>query len=230
MKKLGLIGGIGPESTLIYYKKLVYGSQQRSGEHFFPNLTIESLNVFDVLNFCHEKDYAGLTRYMMKGINNLISAGAELIAMTGNTPHIIFDELRARSTVPMISIVEAASEWATSEKIVRAGLLGTAYTMREDFFKKPFVQAGTAIVTPLESEIHFIAEKISSELEHGIVRPETQRSFQRIVSRMAEDEGIDAVILGCTELPLVFESCTLPVRILDTLEIHTQALLREALL
>jgi len=165
---------------------------------------------------------------MMKGINNLISAGAELIALTGNTPYIIFDELRARSTVPIISIVEAESEWATSEKIAKAGLLGTAFTMREDFFKKPFVQAGTAIVTPVESEMHFIAEKISSELELGIVRPETERSFQRIVSRMAEEEGIDAVILGCTELPLVFERCDLPVRVLDTLEIHTQVLLKEA--
>ncbi|MBK0166811.1 aspartate/glutamate racemase family protein [Klebsiella sp. S69] len=230
MKKLGLIGGIGPESTLIYYKKLVYGAQQRTGEHFYPNLTIESLNVFDVLRFCQEKDYAGLTRYMMEGVNNLISAGAELIALTGNTPHIIFDELRARSAVPMISIVEAASEWATKEKISRAGLLGTAFTMQEEFFKKPFVQAGTAIVTPVESEMHYIAEKISSELEHGIVRPETQRSFQRIVNRMVEDEAIDAVILGCTELPLVFKKCNLSVRVLDTLEIHTQVLLREAFL
>ena len=104
MKKIGLIGGIGPESTLLYYKKLVYQLQREVGPTFFPHLAIESLNVFDVLAFCENKDLEGLVSYLMNGINNLIVGGAEVIALTGNTPHIVFDQLQKSSSVQLISI------------------------------------------------------------------------------------------------------------------------------
>ncbi|MDI9766897.1 amino acid racemase [Pantoea dispersa] len=228
MKKIGLIGGIGPESTLLYYKKLTSRANKIRGGEFFPAFSIESLNVFQVLDFCRSNDYAGLTAYMMTGINNLIAGGAELIALTGNTPHIVFDELQKRSTVPMISIVETASAWAGKEGIQKAGLLGTTFTMREDFFKKPFRNRGIQIISPSHHEIELIGEKISSELEHGIVRPKTQQVFSRIIERMVEEDGIDCIILGCTELPVLMKDISLPVKILDTLEVHVDELLAQS--
>lgn len=226
MKKLGLIGGIGPESTLLYYKKLVYLLQKEVGPEFFPNLTIESLNVFDVLAFCENKDFDGLISYLMKGINSLIAGGSEVIALTGNTPHIVFDQLQAKSSVPLVSIVKATKDAAKRQNYTKIGLLGTKFTMQAEFFKKPFIDAGIAVIAPHDDEQLFIAEKISKELEHGIISTETQKQMLQIVQRMRNEDGIEAIVLGCTELPLIFKDAILWVPALDTLEIHIQELVK----
>ncbi|MFT9400140.1 aspartate/glutamate racemase family protein [Acetobacter sp.] len=225
MKKLGLIGGTGPESTLIYYKKIVYGANKHVGKGFFPNLTIESLNVFSVLKYCSDRDYDGLTRYLMGGINTLIAAGCEIVSLTGNTPHIVFDALRKHSSVPLVSIIETTRDEAKKRNLKRLGLLGTRFTMEEDFFKKPFREIGIEVVSPTGPDFDFVVEKISVELEHGIVKPETQAEFLNIIQRMTIESGIDAIVLGCTELPLLFDGITLPIPCLDTLAIHAEALL-----
>lgn len=226
MKKLGLIGGIGPESTLLYYRKFVYEAHRLMGDTFFPELTIESLNVYDVLALCDKKDHDGLVSYLMRGIGNLVAAGAEVVALTGNTPHIVFDELQKRSDVPLVSIVEAARDEARRRHFSRVGLLGTRFTMEADFFKKPFRESHIEVVTPTASEIEFIAEKISTELEKGVVRELTRTIFLGIVERMKQEQGIEAIVLGCTELPLLFEGVSLPVESLDTLEIHIGTLIK----
>lgn len=105
MKKPGLVGGMGPESTIPYYHDIVYGVQEKVGKEFFPNLTIESVNVFEVLQFCKEEDYDGLTKYLMNAINNLIKSGADFVALSANTPHIVFDRLQEQATVPLVSII-----------------------------------------------------------------------------------------------------------------------------
>lgn len=107
MKKLGLVGGMGPESTIPYYHDIVYGVQSRVGKIFFPNLTIESVNVFDVLRLCNEQKYDELTDYLMTAITNLTKSGADFVALSANTPHIVFDRLKEQSTVPLVSIIDA---------------------------------------------------------------------------------------------------------------------------
>ena len=119
MKKLGLIGGIGPESTIEYYRSMGYGVQKKSGQNFFPNITIESLNVFDVLNLCKNQDYDGLTDYLLNGINQLSAAGVQYAALTGITTHIVFDALSKVSPVPLVSMVDTASEFAKAEKLTK---------------------------------------------------------------------------------------------------------------
>ncbi|MDY4313468.1 amino acid racemase [Pectobacterium actinidiae] len=225
MKKLGLIGGIGPESTLLYYRKLVYEAQRRVGTAFFPNLTIESLNVFDVLALCRNKNYAALVDYLMAGINNLTAAGADIVALTGNTPHIVFDELQKQATVPLVSIIESTRDDAVRLGVKKVGLLGTRFTMEEDFFKKPFRERGITVIVPDAATIAQIDDKITTELEHGIIKPTTLTDFVNIVQRMKQESGVDAVILGCTELPLLFSGVTLPVATLDTMQSHIDTLL-----
>ncbi|MFV5515930.1 aspartate/glutamate racemase family protein [Acinetobacter gerneri] len=226
MKKLGLIGGIGPESTILYYQKIVYGLQSKIGNKFFPNIVIESLNVFDVLNFCENKDHDGLIKYLMVGINNLIAAGAQVIALTGNTPHIVFEQLKLASTVPLISIIESTCAKAQSENYFKIGLLGTKFTMQEDFFKKPFLDKDIQVIIPSESELLHIDKKIANELEHGLVFENTQFEFLNIIKRMQDENGIQAIVLGCTELPLLFHNINLPIPVLDTLDLHIQSLIK----
>lgn len=224
MKKLGLIGGIGPESTIPYYHDIVYGVQQRVGKSFFPNLNIESLSVFEVLRMCEENDYISLKEYILKGINNLVAGGADFVAMTGNTPHIIFDELKNNSPVPIVSIVEVACNEAKKKGFTKVGLLGTEITMDGEFFKEPFIKSGISVVIPNKKERAFIGKKISNELELGIVKKETLYAIQEIITRMINEERIEAIVLGCTELPLIFNGVSLAIPCLDTMKIHIKTL------
>ncbi len=225
MKKLGLVGGMGPESTIPYYHDIVYGVQNKIGENFFPNLTIESINVFDVLRLCNEQKYDELTDYLMTAINTLIKSGADFVALSANTPHIVFDRLKEQSTVPLVSIVEVTRDEAIRLNKRKLGLLGTIFTMTGDFFKKPFYDSNIEIITPTTEEMEYINCKISSELELGIVKKDTLQGFQKIIKRMMEDDDIEAIILGCTELPLLLNDEVSPVPCLDTMKIHIQHLI-----
>lgn len=225
MKKLGLVGGMGPESTIPYYHDIVYGVQEKIGKNYFPNLTIESVNVFDVLRLCGEQKYDELTDYLMKAINNLINSGVDFVALSANTPHIVFDKLQEKSTVPLVSIIEATRDEAVRLNKRKLGLLGTIFTMTGDFFKKTFYSSDIEIIIPTKDEMDFINKKISSELELGIIKAETLKGFQKIIERMKEECGIEAIILGCTELPLILNDKVSPVLCLDTMKIHIQTLI-----
>lgn len=225
MKKLGLVGGMGPESTIPYYHDIVYGVQERMGKDFFPNLAIESVNVFEVLSLCGGRKYEELTDYLMRAIHNLAAGGADFIALSANTPHIVFDRLQERSPLPLISIVEAARDETVRQNLHKVGLLGTVFTMTEDFFKEPFYRKNIEIITPTAEEMEYVNSRISSELEYGIVNPETLRGFQKIIERMRQEDGIEAVILGCTELPLLLNDAVSPVPCLDTMKIHIRRLI-----
>ena len=226
MKKLGLIGGTGQESTIAYYKGIEYGVQQRSGRCFFPNLTIESLSVFDVLSFCERQDDTGLTEYLLKGVQNLAAAGAEYAVLTGITPHIVFDELAASSPIPLISMVDTARDHAAVCGYKKICLLGTLPTMNGAFFQTSFERRGIEVVTPNEKEKQYIGAKIETELEFGKVLPETQQTFRKIVERIIQEEKVQAVVLGCTELPLVFRDMELSVPYIDVMQIHIGALIQ----
>ena len=153
MKKLGLVGGMGPESTIPYYHAIVYGVKDRIGKNFFPNLTIESVNVFEVLKLCNEQKYDELTDYLMRAIRNLIKSGADFVALSANTPHIVFDRLKEQSTVPLVSIVEVTCDEAVRLNKHKVGLLGTIFTMTDDFFKKPFLSSNIEIIIPTTEEM-----------------------------------------------------------------------------
>ena len=225
MKKLGLVGGLGPESTILYYHDLTYGVQKKTGKELFPNLSIESVNVFEALDFCKREDYDGLTAYLMGAINNLIKSGADFIALSANTPHIVFDRLQKLATVPLVSIIEATCEEAKKQKLQKLGLLGTIFTMTGDFYKKPFINAGIDIITPTIEEMDLVNDKIANELEQGIVKEETLKDFQKIITRMKNEQGIEAIILGCTELPLLLNDKVSQIPCLDTMKIHIDTLI-----
>lgn len=229
MKKLGLVGGMGPESTIPYYHDIVYGVHEKLGGDVFPELTIESVNIFKMLEYFKQEDYDGLTGYLMNAANHLIQGGADLVALSANTPHIVFDRLQELSAVPLVSIIEATKDEAVRLKYQRIGLLGTIFTMKGDFFRKPFEESGIEIITPTDEEMAYLNQKIISELELGIVKEDTLRDFQKVIRRMQEENGIEAIILGCTELPLLLNDKVSPVPCLDTMKIHIQTLVEKIL-
>ena len=223
MRKLGLIGGTGPESTVEYYRQIAYGVQKQRG--CFPNLCIESLSVFEVLRFCELGDYDGLTDYLAQGFSCLAKAGADFACLTSITPHVVYDEVAARSPIPIVSMVETACEYAQMQVYHRIALLGTYPTMSGEFFQRAFRAHGIEVVTPTEAEMRYIGEKIETELELGNVVPETQTCFCEIAERLACEEDAQAIVLGCTELPPILNDSLLSVPCLDVMKIHIEKLI-----
>ena len=227
MKKVGLVGGIGPESTICYYHDIVYGVQKEVRKDFFPDISIESIDLFSWVDLCEKQQYAELVYYTLKTIERLAAIGANFAVLTSNTAHLIFDEVKEKSPIPLISIVEATAEEAVKRNYTKVGLLGTGFTMKNDFFKKPFIKRGIEIVIPDEEDMQFIHDKIYAELVYEKIFPETQEKMFDIAIKMKEEKGIQAIILGCTELPMVFTEDKSPVYTLDTVKIHVAAIIEE---
>src|SRR5207237_3937284 len=129
--------------------------------------------------------------------------GANFGALASNTPHIVFDQIRARSPIPMISIVESACDAVQNLGIKRVGLLGTRFTMQGGFYPQVFSKAGIDLIVPGETEQNYIHEKYMGELLNNIFLPETREGLLAIVDRMENRDCVEAVILGGTELPLI---------------------------
>lgn len=225
IKKLGLIGGIGPESTVSYYRKIIHGVQEKAGKGNLPPLAIESLNAFKVFSLCREQDFDQLTDYVLGAVRSLAAGGADMVALTGNTPNIVMDRVLPLSPVPLVSAIEATCDAAKKRSARTVGLLGTVFTMTNRFFKTPFEARGIRVVVPTSAQIVHIQAKIESELEHGIVTDETREEFVAIIQDLQDSHGIDHVVLACTELPLILSDSNSPVPCLDTVEIHVEALI-----
>ena len=232
MRKLGLIGGTGPESTQLYYRALTTGVQQRCGEEVLPELTIESLSVFEVFRHLGANDTDGLTDYFAAAVDNLVAAGARVVSLSAITPHLILDRLVERSPVPLVSAVEAVRDEAAARNATRVLLLGTGFTMSpetNDFFLRPFTEAGIEVVIPTAPDREEIQHRIATELELGLATDETRDRFVDIITGIHREQPLDQVVLGCTELPMVLDDEVSPVPCLDTVGIHTRALV-EAML
>ncbi|OCA97235.1 aspartate/glutamate racemase family protein [Clostridium beijerinckii] len=225
MKKVGIVGGMGPESTIEYYNKIVYGYQEKHSKDYFPNMVIESINIFEMLELCKTKDFDALTELLLKAIKNVAASGADFAALAANTPHIVFEALKEKSPIPLISIVEETYKKVEKDKLKVVGLLGTSVTMDADFFKKPFRDNGIKIVVPEEIIRNFINDKITNELEYGIIKDSTKQKIIKIIKELKEREKVEGIILGCTELPFLLKDVEFSLNVYDTMEIHVNSIL-----
>ena len=228
MKKIGLVGGTGPESTLMYYKELNSRIDSITGEKNMPEITIESVDFRRAWEYVCSKEYDKLSDYLSEKIQNLIKSGCEVVSLTAVTMHIVFDEIvrKTNTTLPLVSIPKAVSEEIVSQGIKKVGLLGTIFTMEQDYMKKDLIESGVQVFIPEKSERELIARRIFEELEKGIVKESTLKEFVEIINNMVRRDGIEGIILGCTELPLLLNSSNCPVACFDSVEIHIKKLIR----
>ncbi len=229
MKKIGIIGGIGPESTLDYYRGIIDTFRNRPGEINYPEIIVYSANLTELLQILEAQDLDRLVDWLLAKVEALQRSGADFAAIASNTPHVVFDELARRSPLPLLSIVEATCEKTASLGVKRPGLLGTRFTMQADFFQKPFQSRGMTVVVPSAEEQQFIHNKLFSEIELGIIKDETREAFLVIIKRMIVEDGIDSIILGCTELPLILPSEAHGIPFLNTTAIHVEAIVKYCL-
>lgn len=223
MNTVGLVGGIGPESTIDYYRRILE-AWEREEPGTSPSIVIDSLDVRRALRLV-EKDRPAFIEYLLGSVQRLAGAGADFIAMTANTPHIVFDEISARSTVPLLSIVEACAVEARRRGLKRLALLGTRFTMEAPFYPTVFARHGIAVIAPREADRAWVHDRYVNQLLKGEFRDDTRREVSSLIERMRVSEKIDGVILGGTELPLLLQSLLIgDVPALDTTALHVAAI------
>ena len=229
MKKIGMIGGFGPESTLDYYRLIIDQYHQQQGERSLPEVIIYSMDMYTLLTLVEQKRWDDLTEFLLKGVNTLHKAGADFGIISANTPHIVYDRLNSSSPIPLISIVEETSKKAKEIGLHRVGLLGTSFTMQSDFFQKVFANYNISIVVPREQEQEYIQHKLMTEIELGQFLEETREGLLTIVKRMVDEDSIQGLILGCTELPLILTKDEFGIPFLNTTKIHVDSAIRYCL-
>jgi aspartate racemase len=228
-RTLGLIGGTGPESTVAYYR-LLTAKYREQADGNSPPLIINSVNLKSMIEWMGAGELGKVADMLSGAIEKLHLAGADLAALTANTAHIVFDELQERSAIPLISMVEAACDKVQELGLNSVALFGTRYTMEAPFYPKVFSRTGVKLVIPNAEEQDYIHGIYLGQLLKDVFLPETRTKLLEIVDTMRAREGIQATILGGTELPLLLrdeEHNGLP--LLDTTAIHVDRLVTEML-
>jgi len=228
MKTLGIIGGIGPESTIEYYRQTIASYRRQKQDGSYPQIIINSIDMKKMLDFIEANELVRLMEYLLTEVQKLAKAGADLGLLASNTPHIIFDELSRQSPIPLLSIVEAACEATKKLGLKRVGLFGTRFTMQGRFYPDVFSRERITLIVPDAEEQAYIHDKYMNELVNGIILTETRERLLNIVDRMKAQESIEGLILGGTELPLILPQAShsgLP--FLDTTRIHVECALAQ---
>jgi aspartate racemase len=229
MKTIGLVGGMTPESTKAYYELLIEGSRQPGGNPLRnPEILVFSLDLAELVQIQREGERSEVVEYLADRLERLRLAGAEVGALTANTPHAYLDEIRTKTSLPLVSIVTATRNAATERKLVRSLLLGTRTTLEAEMYPREFGDAGIRIVLPCDDDREFLDYTIYNDLAVGQVGAEVRKRYHDICAKHIESDGIDSVILGCTELPLVISSDDLSIQVLDTTRTHVAAILAAA--
>lgn len=226
MKKIGIVGGLGPESTADYYKEIISAFNTKYKDLAYPEIFIYSLNLKELLDFINRQKWAEISQWLLEKIKIVAGAGADFAAIASNTPHIVFYEVNEKSPIPLLSIVEETCNAAEKLNLKRIGLMGTRLTMEADFYKKPFREKGIEIVVPSESERELIQERLFAEIELGIIKDSTRDELLDIVKRMIDEDKIDSLILGCTELPLILPRSKYGIPFLNTTAIHCESIIK----
>jgi len=230
MKTLGIIGGIGPESTIDYYRRIIALYRQRKQDGSYPTIIINSVDMKKMLDFIEANELVGLTEYLLGEVQKLARAGADLGLLASNSPHIVFDELSHQSPIPLLSIVEAACEATKKLGLKRVGLLGTRFSMQGQYYPDVFSREGIMVITPEVDEQVYIHDKYMNELVNGVILSETRERLLAIVDRLKAQEGIKGLILGGTELPLILrEESYEGLPFLDTTKIHVDCAVAQML-
>jgi len=204
-----------------------YREQTNGG---YPAIIINSVDLNKARDLVTANALAELSEYLVAEVQRLARAGADFGLISANTPHIVFDEVRRQVSIPLLSIVEATCEAVRALGMKRVGLLGTRFTMQGRFFPDVFTKAGIALAVPREDEQAYIHEKYLGELVNGVFLPETRERIREIIHRLKRSDGIEAVILGGTELPLLLRDASAQdIPFLDTTQIHVEAAVTEML-
>lgn len=225
MKKIGIIGGIGPESSIEYYRLIIKRYQERLTTKDYPEIIINSINMTRMLGYVFNNQLDELVDFLIDRINILEKSGVDYGAMASNTPHIVFESLVNKVNIPLISIVEETCKTVGEKRMHRVGLLGTKSTMTNGFYNRVATKNKIEIIIPESKEQDIVHTKYMTELVLNRIIPETKQQLIKIVRNLIEKQSIEGLILGGTELPLILkQSDFTDIEIFNTTKIHVESI------
>jgi aspartate racemase len=227
MKKAGIIGGMGPASTLDYYNDIINGCRERTMSDQYPELVIDSVNMTQMLGYIADNNMDELINMLYQSIIHLKSAGADFAAMASNTPHVVFNRLQEKSPIPLISIIEETCSYAKSIGCKSVVVLGTMFTMRSGLYTDAFDRYGIKAYVPDSEGQDVVHNIIFPNLENAVIIAEEKERMLELADKLVRKHSADALVLGCTELPLMIKPQDLSTTILNTTQIHVNAIIKE---
>lgn len=219
MKTIGLIGGMSWESTVTYYQILNRAVQQRLGGFHSARVLLDSVDFAEIEALQSSGDWDESARLLAGAARRLEGAGADLVLICTNTMHKVAPQVQAAIGVPLLHIADATADALRAAGVDTVALLGTKYTMCQDFYKERLISAGIRVLIPEAPDVELINQMIFNELCLGILRDGSRRAFLRVIDSLAQ-RGAQGVILGCTEIGLLISQADTPLPVFDTTQIH----------
>jgi aspartate racemase len=219
VKTIGLIGGMSWESSLLYYRLINQGVNQRLGGLHSAKLLMQSVDFAPLEKLQHTGDWDGAAEILIDAARRLETAGADFFLIATNTMHQVAEAVAASVSIPLLHIADTTAKVLLHDQVRRVGLLGTAFTMELDFYRERIEQKGIEIVVPEMHDRQMVHDIIYQELCQGKVDDDSREVYLAIIDRLRE-QRIDGVILGCTEIGMLVESHHTDIPLYDTTAIH----------
>lgn len=227
-KKIGILGGLSPESTASYYLYITRTYTERYGDYAYPEIIIYSVTLQKYHDWRDAGEWDKITADMIDGARRLERAGADFGVIATNTMHILFDEVQSAVRIPFLHMIDATAQFIQQRGYSAVGLLGTQFTMTEKFYRNRLAANGITSIVPDTKDQQTIHKIIVDELDRGLTREDSRQKFLEIINKL-QKKGVEGVVLGCTEIPLLIQAkhCTLP--LFDTTAIHAERALQYAI-
>jgi len=223
MKKIGILGGLGPESTAAYYEYITQEYYRTYGDYAYPEIIIYSLNFKEIIDVGYEAP-----EQIKNAIESLHKAGADFVVAACNSIHIVFDEVSKDIPIPWFSIIDATAQEIKECNITKVGLLGTIFTMGKDFYKKGLAQHQIETIVPSDEDQKTVSNIIFKELITNKVTEDSRQTVFKIIDKLIA-QGAQAIVLGCTELPFLIKEDDVDVKVINTTVVHAKKTLEMAL-
>lgn len=229
MKTIGLLGGMSWESTASYYRIINEQISKSLGKLHSAKIAMVSVDFHEIEQLQHQGDWAGTAKILSQAATNIESAGADFLLICTNTMHKIAPEIENVISIPLLHIADATAELLVSKGVKTVGLLGTSFTMEQDFYKRRLADKyGLSVLTPDETDRQRVHDIIYQELCLGKINNSSKSEYLRIIQQLSAG-GAEAVILGCTEIGLLVQQTDTDVLLIDTAAVHAQKAVEYAL-
>ena len=227
-KRIGILGGMSPESTVAYYEHITRTYTERFGDYGYPEVLIYSVSFQPYVDWPNQDRWDLVADGLSQAAQKLVAAGADVILIATNTMHLVFDEVQARVEVPMLSLLDATAEAIQGRGLNTVGLLGTRFTMEKSFYQDALARNGISILVPDADDRAYVNGVIYDELVAGQIRDESRAGYLAIIGKLVE-QGAQGIVLGCTEIPLLVDEASAGIPLFDTTQIHAEAALNYAI-
>lgn len=229
MKTIGLLGGMSWESTLSYYRALNEGVKQRLGGLHSARIVLYSVDFAEIEALQHQGRWSETAEILAAAAKSVEAAGADFLLLCTNTMHKVAPQLEAKLTIPLLHIADATVRVLLQDGIRQVGLLGTRFTMEQDFYRERLQQAGITVLVPEQEQRSVVHSIIYDELCRGVISDSSRKQYLDIIDNLAA-KGAQAVILGCTEIGLLLQQRDTTMPLYDTTAIHASQAVNYALL